>query len=674
MTIQSSTSRVTYSGDNVSTVFPVPFLFFANVDITAVKTAVGGGVTTLTLNVDYTLTGATLPAGGTLTKTTALLTGETLGVFLDPPRTQLAHYLTNDIFPAATLETNLDREVQISQRLYDLITRAIRAPDSDNNPQLTLPSAVSRALKYPTFDGSGNLSMAVSVPSGTLSQASIGSFLNPQTAAEASAAITPTNLTFDTRVALTPQRFGAVGDGVANDTTALQNWLTVLGNAAQVAYGYLPRGTYSYTANLTVPANVYILGAGNQTTILKPTVAVTTALTTSSGVKLHGFMIEGSSTSKATGLVIGPVGPDYNEVQDVWVQNFVGASNGTSGAGVGIVVQNVVSLFALRMFAIGCNIGIVVQSPTPQSLPTTCVFQSCRFRTSVIVPTSLAQTGSGVRVLSGQLVTFRDCIMEVNGAHGVFVQASTAGGAGIVQDLVIENCWFEDNWHARVDTGSNVYSIHVDGTTGAGINITLKNLHLSQGSLLSDRKALLLASCQFSLDRVRAFYGFANDIVVTGGAAALGVVVDDSYDRCGRFMNIAAAQKQVSYPVYLPIIDLGTGASVLPSIEKLAGLAYSTSITPDLKDGNELSIQVSNTVAFTINAPLSVASVQFGKRLTIRINNISGNNVLGALTWNAIYKLAAWVQPQNNFYHSIEFSWNGTNWGEVSRTTTQVPV
>lgn len=494
------------------------------------------------------------------------------------------------------------------------------------------------------------------------------------TAAEIAAAVTPTNFTYPVTDRLSPFRYGAVGDGATDDTVALQRWLNVLGQNAQRAVGYLPAGTYKHTANLTVPANVNIFGAGNQLSILKPAAAVTTALTTSSGVKLNAFMIDGSSTSKATGLVIGPVGPDYNEVQDVWVQNFVGASNGTSGAGVGIVVQNVVSLFALRMFAVGCNIGMVVQSPTPQSLPTTCVFESCRFRTSVIVPTSLTQTGSGVRVLSGQQLTLRDCIMEVNGAHGVFVQASTAGGAGIVQDLVITDSWFEDNWHGHVDTGTNVYSIHVDGTTGAGINLTLKNLHLSQGSLLSDRKALLLASCQFSLDRVRAFYGFANDIVVTGGAAALGVVVDDSYDRCGRFMNIAAAQKQVSYPAYLPIIDLGTGASVLPSIEKLLGLAYSASITPDLKDGNEFSIQVSNTVAFAINAPLSVASVQFGKRLTIRINNISGNNVLGALTWNAIYKLAAWVQPQNNFYHSIEFSWNGTNWGEVSRTVTQVPV
>lgn len=157
MTIQSNTSRVTYTGDNVSTVFPVPFLFFANIDIAVVKAAVSGAVTTLTLNVDYTLTGATVPAGGTLTKTTALLTGETLGIFLDPPRTQLSHYLTNDIFPAATLETNLDREVQISQRLYDLITRTIRAPDTEVASWPALPALSARKGLVVMFDGSTGL-------------------------------------------------------------------------------------------------------------------------------------------------------------------------------------------------------------------------------------------------------------------------------------------------------------------------------------------------------------------------------------------------------------------------------------------------------------------------------------------------------------------------------------
>lgn len=48
-----------------------------------------------------------------------------------------------------------------------------------------------------------------------------------------------------------PEDFGAVGDGIANDTTPLQNWLNALGPGVT---GALPNKTYLFTNTLTLPA------------------------------------------------------------------------------------------------------------------------------------------------------------------------------------------------------------------------------------------------------------------------------------------------------------------------------------------------------------------------------------------------------------------------------------
>lgn len=494
----------------------------------------------------------------------------------------------------------------------------------------------------------------------------IGQLLYPQTAAEVQATIQPSNFNSQTLIALMPQRFGAVGDGSHDDSTALASWLTVLGESTQQAYGYLPAGTYKFTSNLTIPANVTITGANSLTSIFKPTAAVTAALTTSSGAELNSFMIDGANTTNATGLLIAPVGPDFNRISNVWVQNFAG------GTGVGVRLAESVGLTATRLTAINCNTNLQVQSITPSSLPTTAMFEGCKFRTGVAGNTSNdLGKGRGVVIKSGQQVTFRNCTIEANVAEGVFVQPVNTSGA-IIQDLSFEDCWFENNWVGHIDTGTNVYTLNVDGSVQLGVNVALSNVHFSQGAVLSDRKSALFNQCLVVLEKVRAIFGFINEFVVTN-AASLVYLKDDAYDRCGRFINNASNAASVNYPPYLPIINLGTGLSVLPTIEKLTTLSYSASMTPDMQNGNSFTVGVTNTSAFTINNPLNTTGIQVGKRFSVRLNNISASNTLGAVTWGSAYKtsfVTGASAPANNFSAFIEFEWDGTHMVECYHTTT----
>jgi hypothetical protein len=81
-------------------------------------------------------------------------------------------------------------------------------------------------------------------------------------------------------------------------------------------------------------------------------------------------------------------------------------------------------------------------------------------------------------------------------------------------------------------------------------------------------------------------------------------------------------------------------------------------------------IAVSDGVAFAINAPTNAAA---GQDLTVVVKNLSGG-VMGAITWNGAFQMAAWTNPANNFLRAITFAYISGYWLEVSRTPADVPT
>ena len=161
MTIASTTSRISYTGDSSTTAFSVPFYFQTNADLVVYLQDTLGVATLQTLGTNYTLTGATVPSGGTCTFTSAPTTGYLVTIYRDPALTQTTSYNNNDPFPAKSHELALDKALTIDQRTRDIAVRSLHLSDAEAASTGTLASVATRKNKLLGFDTTGALSYVV---------------------------------------------------------------------------------------------------------------------------------------------------------------------------------------------------------------------------------------------------------------------------------------------------------------------------------------------------------------------------------------------------------------------------------------------------------------------------------------------------------------------------------
>ena len=129
MTISSQTSKAAFSGNGVSTAFPLPFPYLREADIKALLRH-EGFETPLELGTHYTLSGAGSAQGGALVMNLPPATGQTLVVYRAPAIVQEVDYVENSAFPAETHEAALDLLTMICQSLQEQLGRAVLYPVS----------------------------------------------------------------------------------------------------------------------------------------------------------------------------------------------------------------------------------------------------------------------------------------------------------------------------------------------------------------------------------------------------------------------------------------------------------------------------------------------------------------------------------------------------------------
>lgn len=156
MTVAALTATIEYLEDGATLAFAAPFRFLSVTDLVVERIDPDGNVQVLANGSEWSATGGTTDAGGTVTLV-ASVAGSTLRISRNTPRAQTSDYATGDRFPAETHEMALDRAMLIDQEQDDAIgdveARALKAPPGETIGDL--PPETTRAGAYLAFDAVG---------------------------------------------------------------------------------------------------------------------------------------------------------------------------------------------------------------------------------------------------------------------------------------------------------------------------------------------------------------------------------------------------------------------------------------------------------------------------------------------------------------------------------------
>jgi len=185
MTLSTQTSKAAFSGNGVSTTFPLPFPFLRDADIKALLRQ-DGFETALAQGQHYTLTGAGGASGGSLVMLNPPSTGQSLVVYRAPSIVQEVDYVENSAFPAETHEAALDLLTMICQSLQEQLGRAVLYPVS--TPASDILDSGSFLAATTQSREAARISEQSAVASATQATASAGLAATSAAAAEALAA------------------------------------------------------------------------------------------------------------------------------------------------------------------------------------------------------------------------------------------------------------------------------------------------------------------------------------------------------------------------------------------------------------------------------------------------------------------------------------------------------
>lgn len=292
--------------------------------------------------------------------------------------------------------------------------------------------------------------------------------------------------------------YGAIGDGVTNDTNAIQNAIDdATTNGGTV---YLPAGTYLVNT-LTLNSKVFLFGDGKKS-VLKSAAAeplITLENIDSSeesadrwSLRIKSIKLDGNNT--------GTIGLNFLRYslfsfEDLLIFNF--EQYGIYGDGFLIG-----SLY--NCYIKNCNVGVYAKLLTEgtYSSPNLVTFVNCKIDYN---------SSWAVRWEYGWLINFIGCNFENNGTSGntatgaISYTSQQAVSSNYGQGIILNGCWFEYNYGTIVkivntnDTGGLISSVNnclfVVNTEIVSINIvsdTGANKVIIRDSSLMDGASLQL--------------------------------------------------------------------------------------------------------------------------------------------------------------------------------------
>jgi hypothetical protein len=146
--INDTAPRAQYTATSGQTAFTVSFEFFANSDLKVYRNS-----TLLTLTTNYTVTGAGVTGGGTVTLVTGATAGDIVTIVRDVPVARTSDFPTSGPFNIEALNTDLDRLTAMVQQQETLDSRSLRLDQFDTpNSFNVLPAKASRVGRVLQFN------------------------------------------------------------------------------------------------------------------------------------------------------------------------------------------------------------------------------------------------------------------------------------------------------------------------------------------------------------------------------------------------------------------------------------------------------------------------------------------------------------------------------------------
>jgi len=158
MTVSSTTTKVSYSGDGSTTAFAYTFKIFAAAEITVIIRSSTGVETVKSLTTDYSLSNIGVDGGGNVTFGSAPASGETVVLIRNTPNTQTLDLVENDPFLSSSFEDTLDKITHQLIEQQEEIDRSFKVSRTNSITSSEFADdAASRASKTLGFDSDGNL-------------------------------------------------------------------------------------------------------------------------------------------------------------------------------------------------------------------------------------------------------------------------------------------------------------------------------------------------------------------------------------------------------------------------------------------------------------------------------------------------------------------------------------
>lgn len=271
MTVPVQNPVANHIGNGVTTAFAFGFKLLDEGDIAVTIDGI-----TRTLGLDYSVSGVDVEAGGTVTFNTAPASLSQISLVRQVTINRTTDYQYSGDFEADTVNRDFDRIVMMMQDSELSLAAAVRMPPGDASSGL-LPSAATRSLKNLGFDASGNITLvpttagdasalALELASSTLPTQGAG-MLGYRLNAIGSVG---RDLALKLAERVSVKDFGAVGDGISNDTAAFS---LAVAHLNSVGGGILevPRGQYKVGPVTLAFAGIRIRGAGREATQIMAT-------------------------------------------------------------------------------------------------------------------------------------------------------------------------------------------------------------------------------------------------------------------------------------------------------------------------------------------------------------------------------------------------------------------